>query len=180
MNIQQNWKRQIDTIRQVVHFTIIDDASLPADEYELSWNTPILAGQDLQDYLDANLDKFYLQVLGRQYPDAPNSIKSSKQFFEQWISDGAIVPAVLDESGNTITESYVATKIPWTNTHPLPRFKNESEAKDLSGQVEAMLQNITYDKINDHIDNTFGALTAGQRNSLKLVYKAVYYLLKRD
>lgn len=171
MQISYNYIIQNDT-DQTAFFTIGESGV----SYE--WHSDIPLGAVVQTYLNENKEIYFTGILRKQYPPAPQL--TDPQEWNQWISDGAIVPAILDESGNIIAESYMATKIPWANTHPVPRFKDDGEARSLSTQVESMLQSITYDKIDEHIDNTFSQLSTPQKNSLKLVYKAVYYLLKRD
>jgi len=49
----------------------------------------------------------------------------------------------------------------------------------LKADLIAMVEDLTYAKINKHIDSTFATLTEGQRQSLKKLYKVVLFLAKK-
>jgi len=55
----------------------------------------------------------------------------------------------------------------------------EMEITNLKGEMETLVENLSYTKVDTHIDNVFGNLTTGQKNSLKNLYKVVLYLAKR-
>jgi hypothetical protein len=50
----------------------------------------------------------------------------------------------------------------------------------LRGQLKEMVQDMTFDKIDIHIDNVFGNLDTAQKNSLKKLYKVVLALGKKQ
>lgn len=50
----------------------------------------------------------------------------------------------------------------------------------LRGQLKEMVQDMTFDKIDTHIDNVFGNLDTAQKNSLKKLYKVVLALGKKQ
>ena len=50
----------------------------------------------------------------------------------------------------------------------------------LRGQLKEMVQDMTFDKIDTHINNVFGNLNTAQKNSLKKLYKVVLALAKKQ
>lgn len=60
--------------------------------------------------------------------------------------------------------------------------KEEEDTWDnvaLREEMVQLIQNLTYDDIDTHINNVFGNLSANQKASLKRLYKAVLYLAKK-
>ena len=53
-----------------------------------------------------------------------------------------------------------------------------AEHLSLKAEAKALIDSLTYDKIDQHIDNVFGALSTAQKDSLKRLYKAVLFLAK--
>lgn len=54
----------------------------------------------------------------------------------------------------------------------------EVEINNLKGELETLVENLSYTKVDTHIDNTFNNLTSNQKESLKNLYKVVLYLAK--
>lgn len=127
MDIMINKIKNINNEKQVVFFTIIKDEK----EYKKAANTPILSGAELQSWLDAKIGFYWYSILYKQYPDAPTAINKSLEDIEQWITDGCIIPAILDDKGKEITPEYVVEKVPWKGTHP-----------------KVMITRVEFDKLN--------------------------------
>ena len=154
--------------------------TVDGDECQFTHVAPIaLTGQDLQDFVDAKEDAYGLDILKDMYPDAPNSAKGSREDFEQWITDGKIVPAVLDDEENEIEPEYTSVKVPWTNQHPDIVGASGTEKTNLLAAAKDLVNSLTFADIDTHIDTVFGSLTTAQKNSLKKLYKAVLFSLKR-
>ncbi len=81
-----------------------------------------LTGQALQDYLDANEDRYELICLKHEYPESSGTPKEvyygDLDKFQEWIAKGLKIPEVKDEEGKVLQVESVAVKKPWTNTHP--------------------------------------------------------------
>ena len=54
-----------------------------------------------------------------------------------------------------------------------------TDNRNLKDELRQLVDDLTYAKIDTHIDNVFGALTAAQKSSLKRLYKVVLFLAKR-
>lgn len=171
-----NNTQEIDNNQQWVFVTVTVDG----DDCQFTHVAPIaLTGQDLQDFVDAGEDSYALDILKDMYPDVPNSAKGSREDFEQWITDGKIVPAVLDDEENVVTPEYVSTKVPWTNQHPDIIPASGIEKSNLLAAAKDLVSSLTYNDIDNHIETVFGNLNVAQQNSLKKLYKVVLYSIKR-
>lgn len=156
MNIVSNVVEQRNDY-QFVYFTLTDDLAV---DYQWHGNVPL--GEVVDDWLTANMDKIWKLILGKRYPEARKAGPfDTVADMEQWIID------------NTPTE------VPWVSTHPNVFPATGTEASMLLTAIKDLVNAITYDQIDTHIDNTFTSLTAGERASLKKVYKAVLYLAKK-
>lgn len=168
--------QEIDDNQQWVFVTLTVDG----DDCQFTHVAPIaLAGQDLQDFVDARENSYTLDILKDMYPDAPNSAKGSREDFEQWITDGKIVLEVLDDEDNVVTPEYVSTKVPWTNQHPDIIPASGTEEANLLAAAKDLISSLTYNDIDDHIETVFDNLNVAQQNSLKKLYKVVLYLVKK-
>jgi len=54
-----------------------------------------------------------------------------------------------------------------------------AESDSLLESAKDLVISLTYDQIDNHIDTVFSSLAVDQKASLKKLYKAVLYLLKR-
>lgn len=162
--------QEINNNQQWVFVTLTVDG----DDCEFTHVAPgDLSGQDLQDFVDAREDAYALDILRDMYPDAPNFVRNTRPNFEQWILDGAIVPAHED------SPEYIAIKIPWTNKHPDIISVGGTERQDMITAAKDMIASLSFSDIDDHIDMVFGNLSTVQKNSLKKLYKATLFLLRK-
>ncbi len=107
MKIIVNKTRENDT-DQTIHFTITDD-----NENEYKWHGDIPKGINIQTHLNANMGKYLHLIRRREYPNAP-----VVEDMEQWIADGCIAPAILDDEENEVTPERVIAKVPFRQSHP--------------------------------------------------------------
>ena len=68
---------------------------------------------------------------------------------------------------------------PWKQTHPEIFQAGTVERDQMLADVKNLIENLTYADIDNHIDTVFAGLSVAQRASLKKLYKAVLFLLKR-
>jgi len=115
MQIICNEVTQLENDQQVL-FTLTDDDLI---EYEWHCGVPKIVG-DVQEYLDANIERYMLGLRKKEYPDCPSVKKIDLETIEGWIEDSCIIPAVLDDDENVITPERVAEKAEWQSTHPEP------------------------------------------------------------
>jgi hypothetical protein len=54
------------------------------------------------------------------------------------------------------------------------------DSKNLRQEAKSMVEDLTYIKIDNHIENVFGGLSSDQKESLKKLYKSVLYLAKKQ
>ena len=97
MNIVSNSIRIINDEKQVVFFTLTNNNAV---DYLWHTNTPTASGSLLQDYLDVNLDMYYLYILKKQYPDANYSTftgDSDLEKMEDWITQGNTNPIIYED-----------------------------------------------------------------------------------
>ena len=134
-----------------------------------------LSGQGLQDYVDSREDQYKLNILKDLYSGCPSF--GDLESMEQWIADGHKIIIGYDEEEQPIYE--VIEKVPWTSTHPDIFPATGAEAINLKAAAKDLVENLTYDDIDDHIDNVFSNLNTDQKNSLKKLYKVVLFLAKR-
>jgi hypothetical protein len=55
---------------------------------------------------------------------------------------------------------------------------NQIDNRTLKAELRTLVSDLTYAKIDTHIDNVFGGLTTAQKTSLKRLYKVVLFLAK--
>jgi len=150
MNIQANGIRNIDNERQVVFFTLTDDTP---EVYLWHSNTPVLEGQNLQNYLDDKLNDYLLLIRKREYPGAiyQDSVGDTDlEKFTQWIADGHTNP------------SGVIDKVPFTASWSIKRVTAENDMKD------SVFYNKTEQQIGDYIDANWTDLTDSKATFKKL------------
>ena len=144
------------------YFTFTDDES-----QEYKWHKR--AGVDI------SLRNILLGIRVKEYPGCPSF--GDLESMEQWIADGHKIIIGYDEEEQPIYE--VIEKVPWTSTHPDIFPATGAEAINLKAAAKDLVENLTYDDIDDHIDNVFSNLNTDQKNSLKKLYKVVLFLAKR-
>jgi hypothetical protein len=167
MEIVKNSVEQRDTY-QFVYFTLTDDS---ANNYQSHCRVPL--GQDVDTYLTDNMNKMWRSLLGKRFPaimkkytvgetkmEPPFNLETTAEI-EQWILDNS------------------PEEVPWVSTHPDIYPASGIEASTLLTAIQDLVNSLSYDQIDTHIDNTFTSLTTGEKNSLKKVYKAVLYLAKK-
>ena len=97
-----------------VYWTLTDDA---LNEYQWHGDIPKMSEVEIQNYLESQMETYLRLIRRREYPDKPKM--ETLRDVEQWIADGCIIPAVLDEEGNELEPERVAKKVEWTNKHPV-------------------------------------------------------------
>ena len=171
-----NNTQEINNDKQWVFVTLTVDG----DDCQFAHVAPAnLSGQDLQDFVDAKEDSYKFDILRDMYPDAPKSVKNSLLDLEQWVLDGCNVPEVKDDEDNVIHPAYVAEKVAWTGKHPDIITASGTEKANLLTAAKDLVSSLTYNDIDSHIETVFGNLNVAQQNSLKKLYKAVLYSIKR-
>ena len=55
-----------------------------------------------------------------------------------------------------------------------------SECESLKAEAKSIIDDLSYSKIDNHVDGLFDNFSAAQRTSLKRLYKAVLFLVKRS
>jgi len=154
---------------QTVFFTFTDD-----DLTEYKWHGDIPTGADAQTYLSSRMEKIKIAIYRKLYPGMP--VFGTWDEVEQWIKDGQKIITGYDEQEQPIYK--VIEKIPWTQTHPDIFPATPAEKTTMLSNIKDLLDNLTYSDLDDHIDTVFSNLNTAQKNSLKKLYKAVFYLLK--
>ncbi len=127
-----NSTKDIEGAKQWVFITL----AVNGDSIEYTtvqpWNTdvPVLSGQDLVDWCNTQEDRYKFDIFKDMYPDHPNI--QDLEAMEQWIADGCIIPAVLDEDDNEVEPERVAEKVEWTNKHPVEQdlFDRKKASKE--------------------------------------------------
>ena len=140
-------KEHVDGI--LVWWTLTDDA---LNEYQ--WHGDIPKDVDVQGFIEGQMQTYLKLIRRRGYPDMPflrpEQGQTDLQAIEQWIADGCIIPAVLDEEGNEIEPERVAEKVEWTNKHPV-----ESEyfdRKKISIESKQILKDaVTVEDIKEYL-----------------------------
>jgi len=138
---------------QTVYFTITDDN---AESFE--WHADIPQGADVQAYLDAHMEWFYLLILKRLYPGAkpqPAEGETELPAFLRWIEEGHTnVSTVIDpETQEETTVDTVIDKKPWATGHPVPEriidgkkigelTKAQFDAAGTLGELKTVLSDI--------------------------------------
>ena len=126
-----------------VYWTLTDDA---LNEYQ--WHGDIPKGVNIQNYLESQMETYLRLIRRREYPDKPKM--ETLRDVEQWIADGCIISAVLDDKDNEITPERVAEKVEWTNKHPV-----ESEyfdRKKISIESKQILKDaVTVEDIKEYL-----------------------------
>jgi hypothetical protein len=142
---------------QFVYFTLTDNLAV-----DYQWHGRVPLGEVVDDWLTANMDKIWMLILGKRYPEARDAGPfEDVATMEQWISDNS------------------PEEVPWVSTHPDIYPASGVELSTLLAAMQDLVNSLSYDQIDTHIDNTFTSLTTGEKNSLKKVYKAVLYLAKK-
>lgn len=107
---------------QTVYWTLTDDTD---QSYE--WHGDIPKGVDIQKHLERNVDRYLILIRKREYPSCAakgviiiEENQTELEVITEWISDGCVIPAILDDEGNEIAPEKVAEKVPWKATHPTP------------------------------------------------------------
>lgn len=90
----------------------------------------------------------------------------------------------VDKEGATSWE-YKEIRIPdkgqvFTAADAIVAVKVREEKQTAADDAAALLAALSYKDVDAHVDATFAALSAGQRASLKKLYKAVLYLVKEQ
>lgn len=175
-----NDTQPIDDDQQWVFVTLTVDG----DECQFAHVAPAsLVGQDLQDFVDSEESKYKLDILRDMYPDAPLEVRNDFEAFEWWTdstnTNAFVIPAVLDEHGIEIESERVAEKVPWVNQHPNIIPASGTEKTNLLEAAKNLVDSLTFDDIDSHIETVFSNLNVTQQNSLKNLYKVVLYLAKK-
>lgn len=148
----------INDNEQYVYVTVTVDG----DDCQFIHIAPaILSGQDLQNYVDAKEDSYKFDILRDMYPTAPDSDKISLSALEAWAA------------------THAKEKVAWVNQHPDIIPASGTEKSNLIVAAKDLVNSLTYDDIDNHIENVFGGLSTAQKSSLKKLYKAVLFLLKK-
>ena len=109
----------------------------------------ILTDQSLQDYLDANENKYKLNILKQMYPNADYSGSSGATEvakFEAWITAGHTntEKTGLNMVGFTVVKQKdeIITKVPWTMElpDPLPEFDESLNRGKISEETKNILR----------------------------------------
>jgi hypothetical protein len=98
------------------------------------------------------------------------------------IDGGQLVNMTYADRKNLVTENgVIRVKTPQESTEERLAIHDDIvDNKNLKGELQGLLTDLTYAKIDQHIDNVFGALTGAQKISLKRLYKVVLFLAKRN
>jgi len=111
---------------QTVYFTLTDNS-----QTEYQWHADIPQGIDVQDHLEANMERYLLGIRRKEYREAIYEVSEGQtelEAFETWIKDGCKIKTGKDEER-------IVEKVPWKGTHPpvtdlLDRLKLSQETRD--------------------------------------------------
>ena len=105
--------------------------------------------------------------------NTPPENKTDLETMEQWIADGCYLE---NEEGDPIGQ---AEKVPWVSTHPDFPTASGEERETMVADAKALIANLSYADIDAHIETIFSNLSVVQKASLKKLYKATLFLLKK-
>jgi len=103
---------QINETRKNLHVTVTIDSV----DYPFNHSCRL---DETDTEIQTREPAFKFDILRDLYPDAPDSAKASLEAMEQWILDGCVIPAILDDKGKVLEPEKIAEKQSWLQIHPV-------------------------------------------------------------
>jgi len=164
--ITVNAVRDIDGTKQWVFITLTVDGDECRYTTVQPWNTntPVLSGQDLEDFCNVNEDRYQVEILKGMYPGAiyQDSVGDTDlEKFTQWIADGHTNP------------SGVVDKVPFAASWSINVV---TATQDMESSV---FFNKTKAELITYIDNNWTNLTDSKAAFKKLVEEVRNIVLRQ-
>ena len=128
-----NATKDIDGTKQWVYLTLTVDGDTCRYVSVQPWNTntPVLTGQDLEDWCDGREDIYQVEILRSMYPNADLSETAGDtelEKFTAWIA-----------AGHTNPDGTVIEKVPFTNSHSYTGNLNTRKLEELNTDLQTYL-----------------------------------------